>query len=107
MADHSEDIFARVYGMYEDTRDQILASDAYQRGRDIMKRASNVASSTAQFAGNSAWIIGTALVIGILPAFFAIDRELNPVPPGGPEFPLMEPPPTAPDGTVDAAAPAK
>mmetsp|Transcript_5268 Transcript_5268/g.15735 ORF Transcript_5268/g.15735 Transcript_5268/m.15735 type:complete len:108 (-) Transcript_5268:1313-1636(-) len=99
MADQSDDVFARAYGAYEDARDSLLESDAYKKGRGAAQRASKAASSTAKFIGNSAWVIGTALVIGLFPALFAIDRELNPMPPGGPEFPLMEPPPAVVDGT--------
>lgn len=110
MPDRSEDAFERAYEMYEGARDAVLGSEAYRRFCKVASSASKTATNAAYTAGNTAWVIGTALVIGLLPALFAIDRELNPPPtgPGGAppsDFAMMETPPT--DSVSDAATPSK
>jgi len=90
MADENNDLFARAFGMYEEVREIVLSSEAYRKCVAATSYVSRVTVSAAGAAGGAAWVLGTAMVVGILPALFAVDRELNPLPAGDGKFPLME-----------------
>mmetsp|Transcript_24070 Transcript_24070/g.94825 ORF Transcript_24070/g.94825 Transcript_24070/m.94825 type:complete len:108 (-) Transcript_24070:2189-2512(-) len=93
MADENNDLFAKAFGMYEEVRETVLSSEAYRKCVAASSYVSGLTASAAGAAGSAAWVVGTAMVIGILPALFAVDRELNPLPAGDGKFPLMENPP--------------
>ncbi|KAJ8906988.1 hypothetical protein NDN08_003471 [Rhodosorus marinus] len=76
MADENNDLFARAFGMYEEVRETVLSSDAYSKCVAATSYVSRLTVSAAGAAGSAAWVVGTAMVVGILPALFAVDLAI-------------------------------